>query len=278
MGEGATLAGGDGVTVLSVAVAGRGLVDPNEPVFYAGDEALLRGRAAFETTRVYAGRPFMLAAHLDRLCASSARLGLPEPDIAECRRIAEQAIAAAAPDVALRLYWTGTALVAITSTIDPRHDAKRERGIALRVERWSAGELAGTKSTSYAENMRAMDAAVARGADDALLVAADDTVLECPTANVWWRNGDVLFTPSLALPILAGVTRAVVAELYDGEVVEGVFPLDDLLAADEAFLSASNREVMPVVTVDGHTIGDGRPGPAAQMLQQALRKRATATL
>ena len=80
------------------------------------------------------------------------------------------------------------------------------------------------------------------------------------------------------LPILAGVTRAVVAELYEGEVVEGVFPLADLLAADEAFLSASNREVMPVVTVDGRTIGDGKPGSAAQTLQQALRARAAATL
>ena len=266
------------MSVLSVAVAGRGLVDPDAPVFYAGDEALLRGRAAFETTRVYGGRPFMLDAHLDRLGASSARLGLPEPDLAECRRLTEQAIAAASPDVALRLYWTGTALVAITSTIDPRHDAMRERGIALRVERWSTGELAGTKSTSYAENMRAHDDAVARGADDALLVSHDDIVLECPTANVWWRRGDRLFTPSLELPILAGVTRAVVTALYEGEVVEGVFPLADLLAADEAFLSASNREVMPVVTVDGHTIGDGKPGRAAQALQQALRRRATATL
>lgn len=278
MGEGAAVARGDGMTVLSVAVAARGLVDPNEPVFHAGDDALLRGRAAFETTRVYGGRPFMLDTHLERLRASSARLGLPDPDVEECRRLAEQAIAAASPDVALRLYWTGTALVAITSTIDPRHDAMRERGITLRVERWSTGELAGTKSTSYAENMRAMDAAIARGADDALFVAADDTVLECPTANVWWRKGDRLFTPSLALPILAGVTRTVVAELYDGDVVEGVFPLADLVAADEAFLSASNREVMPVVAVDGHTIGDGKPGSAAQTLQQALRSRATATL
>src|SRR5207248_7046107 len=100
-------------------------------------------------------------------------------------------------------------------------------------------------------------------------------LLECPTANVWWRKGDALFTPSLDLPILAGVTRAVVAELYEGEVVEGAFPLGDLLAADEAFLSASNREVMPVVAVDAHAIGDGRPGPAARALQQALRARAT---
>ena len=60
------------MTLLAVAVAGRGLVDPAEPVFSAGDEALLRGGAAFETVRVYAGRPFLLDRHLGRLAYSSA--------------------------------------------------------------------------------------------------------------------------------------------------------------------------------------------------------------
>ena len=59
---------------IAVAVAGRGLVDPHEPVFAADDEALLRGRAVFETARVYDGRPFMLDAHTERLQASAARV------------------------------------------------------------------------------------------------------------------------------------------------------------------------------------------------------------
>ncbi len=82
--------------LLAVAVAGRGLVDPDEPVFDAGDEALLRGRAAFETTRVYGGRPFRLAEHVERLAASAASLALPPPDRDECMRLAETAVAAAA--------------------------------------------------------------------------------------------------------------------------------------------------------------------------------------
>jgi branched-subunit amino acid aminotransferase/4-amino-4-deoxychorismate lyase len=125
---------------------------------------------------------------------------------------------------------------------------------------------------SYAENMGAQDAAVAGGADDALLVAHDGTVLEAPTANVFWREEATLLTPSLDLPILAGVTRAALLEIEERETLEGVFPLARLLDADEVFLCSSIREVMPVAAVDGKTFG---LGPAAHELQQELRALAT---
>ncbi len=124
---------------------------------------------------------------------------------------------------------------------------------------------------SYAENIGAQDAAIAGGADDALLVAYDGTVLEAPTANVFWREGDLLLTPSLDLPILAGVTRGLLIEIAKRETVEGVFPLARLLEADEVLLSASVREVMPVASVDGATFD---LGPAAHELQRELRRLA----
>jgi branched-subunit amino acid aminotransferase/4-amino-4-deoxychorismate lyase len=271
MGEGASAAGG-GVNVLAVAVAGRGLVDPQAPVFSADDEALLRGRAVFETARVYGGRPFRLDAHIERFGRSAARVRLPPPDADECLRLADGVLEAAGRgDVALRFYWTGTTLVAAAAGIDPALEQLRARGLRLATVRWSTGALASAKSTSYAENMAAQDAAAERGADDALLVAHDGTVLEAPTANVWWREGDTLFTPSLELPILAGVTRGVVAELAPGAryaVVEGAFPIERLLGADEVFLTSSIREVMPVAAVDATAFG---LGPAANGLQSALR-------
>jgi branched-subunit amino acid aminotransferase/4-amino-4-deoxychorismate lyase len=260
------------MTVLAVAVAGRGLVDPHGPVFAADDEALLRGRAVFETTRVYGGTPFRLDAHVDRLARSAARVRLPAPDAEECARLAGLVVGAAGGgDVSLRFYWTGTTLVATAADISPDLEALRERGLRLAAVAWSAGALASAKSMSYAENMAAQDDAVGRGADDALLVGHDGTVLEAPTANVWWREGGRLVTPSLALPILAGVTRAVVAELAPGAgyaVEEGAYPLERLLAADEVFLTSSVREVMPVAAVDGTAFG---LGPAAKDLQRALR-------
>ncbi|MFL5943050.1 MAG: aminotransferase class IV [Gaiellaceae bacterium] len=254
-------------------MAGRGLVDPGEPVFGADDEALLRGRSVFETARVYGGRPFLLDRHLVRFAASSERVRLPPPDAAGCERLAELVIGACEEqDLALRLYWTGRTLVAAAAQIDPELEAQRARGLRLATVSWSTGALASAKSMSYAENMGAQDAAIAGGADDALLVRQDLIVLEAPTANVFWREGDSLVTPALQLPILAGVTRGVLLELAERKTVEGVFPLARILEADEVFLCASVREVMPVVAVDDTTF---ELGPAARELQQALRRLAT---
>jgi len=260
------------MTVHATAVAGRGLVPAGEPVFRADDEALLRGRAVFETARVYDGVAFRLAQHVERLGASAVRVRLPEPDRSECERLVVLVVeAAGGGDLSLRLYWTGTTLAAVASAIPADLEERRARGLRLAVVRWATGTLAGAKSTSYAENMAAQDEAVERGADDALLVGHDGTVLEAPTANVWWREGNRLVTPSLALPVLAGVTRAALLELAGAagyETEEGSFPLDRVLAADEVFLSSSIREVMPVAAVEETSFA---LGPAAHTLQQALR-------
>jgi 4-amino-4-deoxychorismate lyase len=259
--------------VLAVAVAGRGLVDPREPVFAADDEALLRGRSVFETARVYGGRPFLLDRHLARFSLSAERVRLPPPDAAECEQLAQLVIGAAREtELALRLYWTGRTLVATAGPIDPEFETLRARGLRLMIIPWSTGALASAKSMSYAENMGAQDSAVAGGADDALLAGYDGTVLELPTANVFWREGDQLLTPSLELPILAGVTRGVLLELAEQETIEGVFPLARLLEADEVLICASIREVMPVAEIDGRAF---ELGPAARDLQQKLRARAT---
>jgi len=273
------------VKLLAVAVAGRGLVDPAEPVFLAGDEALLRGRAAFETTRVYGGRPFRLGDHVQRLAASAASLALPAPDVGECARLAESAIEAAqTPDAGLRLYWTGVTLVATVAEVPADLEAKRERGlrlasleldVSLEPPGWL---LPGVKSTSYAVNMAAEAEAQRRGADDAVFLAAGGVVLEAPISNIWWRLGETLFTPSVDVGVLAGVTRATILELAPEAgfaVSEGAFPVEELRGADEAFTSSSIREVLPVVALDGAAIGDGKPGAAAGALQRALRALAS---
>jgi branched-subunit amino acid aminotransferase/4-amino-4-deoxychorismate lyase len=273
------------VTLLAVVELGRGLVPADEPVLHADDEGVLRARAVFETLRVYGGTPFRLAAHLDRFAASAARLGLPPPGRDPFTAAATAALAAAGtPDAVLRLLWTAgregahrPVGLALVSSLPLELDELHARGLRLATVPWAPGALAGAKSTSYAENLAARDAAARRDADDALLVAADGTVLEAPTANVWWREHDRLLTPTLELPILAGVTRAALLELAPAAgytVEEGSFPLARLLAAEEVFLSSSIREVMPVVAVDGRPAGPGVPGPAAAALQRALREAA----
>lgn len=256
---------------LAVAQLGRGVVPADEPALRADDEGVLRGRAVFEVLRVYDGRPFELHPHFDRLKASAARVRLPEPPLAELQSLAHDALAAAgAPDCSLWFLWTPDTGLALVFPLPADLEERRARGLALQVCTWSTGALAATKSVSYAENMAAQASAVEAGFDDALLVAADGTVLEGPTANVWFREGGTLHTPSLELPILAGVTRGVVRRLA-GTVEEGRYPLERLLAADEVFVTSSVREVMPVVRV-GETAFAA--GPAAASLQRALRRYA----
>jgi len=259
------------VKLLALAVAGRGLVDPAEPVFRADDEALLRGAAAFETLRVYRGTPFLLDRHLERLHASCRALGLPEPDRA--RELALAAAAAAPPEHVLRLYRTESALVASAAELPADLEEQRARGITLRtVEAPVPDLLAGVKATSYALSFAARQAAEAAGADDALLLAAGD-IRETATANIWWRAGGELRTPAAGPGVLPGVTRAFALELAPAR--EGRFRLEELAAADEAFTTSSIREVMPVVEVDGVPVGNGRPGPAAARLQALLRLRSS---
>lgn len=258
------------MTLLAVAVAGRGLVPPDDPVFGAGDEALLRGGAAFETVRVYGGRPFLLADHLARFHFSAEALALEPPEGVD--ELVELVLGAAPPDHVLRLYRTSDALVATAAPLPGGLDDLRERGVALVSFEVGAPPplLGGAKTTSYGLSFAARREAERLGADDALLVG-EGRVLEAATSNIWWRRGDRLFTPAAVAGVLPGVTRGFVRSLEPVE--EGSFPLADLHTADEAFTTSSIREVMPVVLVDGAWIGDGRPGPAAARLQAALRLR-----
>ncbi len=270
------------MSLLALAVSGRGLVDPVEPVIRADDEGLLRGRAAFETLRVYGGRPFRLQAHLERLAASSRSIGLPAVDRQELEELVSLVLErTGGDDTALRLVWTGgpaggpPAGLALLSEIPAWIEELRPRGARavslLGIRAAVPWLLPGVKSTSYAVNMAAEAEARRQGAEEAIFVDADDIVLEGTVTNIWWRTGKTLYTPSLELGILAGVTRATLLELAPScgyAVEEDAYALEDVLAADEAFTSSSVREVMPLVQIDGRSLGRG---PAADMLQGALR-------
>jgi 4-amino-4-deoxychorismate lyase len=272
--------------LLAAAVSGLGVVDPAQAVVAAADEGFSRGRAAFETLRVYGGRPFRLGEHLERLTASAERLGLPAPDLDAVRGLAEAALhVSGASDAGLRVYWTpgapadGPSAIVLVSAIPDWIEPARARGqrlVSLSFPRRSAPWLLpGTKSVSYATHSAAETEAKRRGADDAVLVDLDGTVLEGSVTNVWWREGTVLVTPELELGILAGETRATLLGLAGElgyETQTGAYPLEHLLAADEVFTSSSVREVMPVASVDGRQYASRE---AADALQAALRRLAT---
>jgi branched-chain amino acid aminotransferase len=209
------------------------------------DDGLQRGDGVFEVIRLYAGRPFALAEHLDRLERSAAAIELEvdrasfEPEIdALLERFGGH-------EGQLRLIATrGGRRLAFTENL-PEIPAT----IALATVAYQPTIiLTGVKSLSYAANMQSTRLAKARGADEALLVRPDGIVLEAPTSTLFWASGGALKTPSIETGILDSITRRrLIAEL---DVEEGEYPLADVLGADEAFLASTTREVHPITAID----------------------------
>lgn len=229
------------------------------------DDGLYRGDGAFEVIRLYGGRPFALAEHLDRLGRSAAAIAL-ELDRRSLEAEIEGLLAAAGPvDGQLRLIVTrGGRRIAATEPVPPHAES-----VAVATVPYSTTLILNrVKSLSYAANMHATRLAREAGADEAVLVTAGGTVLEPPTSTIFWAGHDgVLRTPSLELPILDSITRErLLGEL---EVEQGEFPLEDLRGAAEAFLASTTREVQAVSAVDGSPLA-AVPGPRTLEAQRAF--------
>ncbi|MGH2923635.1 MAG: aminotransferase class IV, partial [Solirubrobacterales bacterium] len=220
----------------------------------------------FEVIRLYAGRPFALGDHLDRLERSAAAIELPverDPLEDEISALLER-FGAHEGQIRLVITRSGRRL-AFTEELPPRGET-----IALASVRYAPTIiLTGVKSLSYAANMQATRLAQARGAGEAVLVRPDDVVLEAPTSSLFWATGDgAVRTPAIATGILASITRdRIVREL---DVDEGEWLLSDLLAADEAFLASTTREVQPVAAIDGTELPRA-PGPRTDETADAFR-------
>ena len=204
----------------------------------------------FEVIRVYDGRPFALADHLDRLerSASNLRLEIPAPR-AEFEHEAAGLLADRGGerfDGLLRLVLTrGGHRLLLTEQLPPSPERARLAFVTYAPSRI----LDGVKSLSYAGNMLAGRLARERGFDEALLVTPHGRVLEAPTSSLFWAGEDgVLSTPPLDDHILASITRERVMGLT--ETVERPCTADDLLGAREAFLASTTREVQPVAAVE----------------------------
>jgi branched-chain amino acid aminotransferase len=224
------------------------IVDAAEATIPASDDGLLRGDGVFEVIRLYAGRPFALDEHLDRLERSAAAIELPVERETFESEISSLLAEFGDDDAQLRLVVTrGGQRLAFTENLPPY--ASRDRASVSTVTYSPTLILNGVKSLSYAANMQASRIAQGRGADEALLVRPDGIVLEAPTSTVFWVTADgTLRTPSLDVGILPSITRdRLVREL---EVEEGAFPLDDLLGAREAFLASTVREVQGISAVN----------------------------
>lgn len=257
----------------------------------AADRGLLVGEGAFETMRAYGGRIFRLRAHISRLFSALRWLGIELPETPN--RLAE------VTDDVLRKNGLTDARVRITVTGGPaatwvdeaaRHptrlveagpldappaDAYRQ-GVPVMTHSLAhgVGMVSGRKATSYLGYVLARRAATRMGAVEAILVGPGQEVVEGAHSTVFVVRDGGVHTPPLSDGPLAGITRQVVLELLAELGLEGGeqhLHVSDLLTAEEVFLTSSVAEVLPVISVEGRLVGEGRPGPVTRRLMDAYR-------
>jgi len=241
------------------------------------DHGLLYGDGVFEGLRFYHGKTFMLDAHLDRLAGSARAISLNLPYDAPAIAAAIEALIArrGGGDGYLRLVVTrGAGALGI----DPRkcdrpsmfiiadqlriHDDRGSgAGVSLHVaetRRLPAACLdPAIKSLNYLNNILAKIEANRAGRDEALMLNLDGHVSEGSVDNLFIVSAGVVATPRLGDGLLAGITRAVIIDVAREagiRVDEKSLTLDDLLAADECFLTGTGAELIPVASIGDHRL------------------------
>ncbi len=260
------------------------------------DRGFLYGDSVFEALRTYGGRPFALDRHLARLARSAERVFIDLPvSLAQLGREVDSAIVGAGnPESYVRITLTrgvGEALgldpglarhplrvVIVTPLASPPPETY-EQGIGVvcyRVQRLTDDSAAaGAKVGNYLTAVLAVRQARQAGASEALIVDSQERVLEGATSNVFALLDGQLVTPPESDGILLGITRETVLSVASElglPVRQASLTLSDVKRASELFISSSIRELVPVVSVDGVTIADGRPGQLTGRLLLALRQ------
>lgn len=259
----------------SLQPTSAGLID-------ALDHGLTVGDGVFETCEIRQGRVFALTRHVHRLVRSATGLVISRPDVDQVRaavdQVMEQWCAQSSTDELgrLRITWTdgpgplgserldtpGTLVVAAGPTQAPTP-------VRVRVVPWTRNErsaVVGLKTTSYAENARALAYAAEHGDGEAIFGNNRDELCEGTGTNVFIESGGVLYTPPLDSGCLAGITRELVLEWagdYGIEVRERTMPLPAIQEAEHAALTSSTRGLVPIAAVDGRAL---QPGPATLRL------------
>ena len=261
------------------------------------DHGLLYGDGVFEGIRAYQGRVFKLASHLRRLEHSADRIRLKLPYTASQLGAAIRTTleANALRDAYIRLVVTrgeGTLglhpfkcprpmTFVVADNIDIYPPAMYEAGMKVIVARRPRIPIEcldpGIKSLNYLNNILAKIEAIDAGVLEAIMLNTEGHVSECTGDNIFAIHAGVLSTPPTKAGILQGVTRQFVIDTLapnlDLRVHEKMMRVDDLLAADEVFLTGTAAEIIGVSRIDDHVIGSGAVGPLTSSLADEFRRR-----
>jgi branched-chain amino acid aminotransferase len=258
------------------------------------ERGYLYGDGIFETVRAYGGHPFRAEAHAARMLQSARALEIaPAPAAEEFASALREACRAATEGMG-EAYLRATLsrgrgygpdisagfdarFLVYAKPLSPPAPSLYETGVRaiLSAEpRSSGGGLSRHKSLSYLECLMARREATRAGAEEALILDSDGVLLEGACSNLFLVRDGTLKTPPLSRNLLPGVTRAAVLELARAAGIpaaeEAIRP-EDFESADEAFLTNSIQEIVPLVNVGGAPVGGGRPGPVAGRLRELYR-------
>jgi branched-chain amino acid aminotransferase len=245
------------------------------------DLGIVRGYGIFDLLRTYGKTPFRLRDHIRRLESSASQIGLElrwsteELEDAVMQTYRRNEI----PDASIRIVVTGgpsdnfmtpqgnPSLVVMVHPIAPypaHYYSEGCKATSTLVER----TMATVKSLNYIGAIMAMNDASKTGAVEAIYLDEHDRLTEGTRANLFVVKGHLLITPREG--VLKGITRQVLLEVASSEfeVVEGPIHYHDLGALDEAFLTSTTKEVLPVVQIDEHLIGTGKPGPQTKRITE----------
>ncbi len=256
--------------------------------------------AVYEVCQIKAGAVIDETRHLDRLWRSLGELGMRPPmargalqivlhRTVRLNKVRDGAVylqvtrGAAPRDFAFPSADVPASLIVIARAKDPaRGEVQAEAGISVITVpdiRWRRCDI---KTVMLLPACLAKEKARAAGAQEAWLVDTDGFVTEGASSNAWIVLPDrTLVTRPIDSAILAGVTRATTFDALaaDGlRLVERRFTVAEAKAASEAFITSASNTVMPVVAIDGHRVGDGRPGPVTRLLRSSFHRSAERTI
>jgi branched-chain amino acid aminotransferase len=262
-------------------------VPDNQAMIPVDDLAVLRGFGICDIMRTFHGKPYFIDEHIQRLVDSGERIGLSLPwTMDEIKAIVLETLQKnkQTDEANIRIVITGGSspdfltpggnprlIVMITPIKKLPQDwyTKGVKVITLMQER----PLAGAKVTSYISAAMALQQAQKSGAVEAIYINSQKQAMEGTTSNLFAFFGNTLVTPP-AQGILKGITRKVILSLgaHFFQITEESLFLDRLTAADEVFITGTNKGVVPVVQIDDTTISNGRPGKNTAKLIQALEQ------
>jgi branched-chain amino acid aminotransferase len=270
--------------------------DKSEAKVSVFDHGLLYGDGVFEGIRAYNGRIFRLREHLERLHSSARAILLELPwSVDELEQIVVETVRLnELRDAYIRLVVTRgvgdlgldmrkckrPSLICIADKIELYPDTVYARGLDIVTSAWRRPGPdvlnPNVKSLNYINNILARAQATRAGAQEAILLNAQGFVAECSGDNIFYYYKGAVVTPPVSAGLLEGITRQAVLDLLrdslEVPVREELFTNVQLLRAEEVFLTGTGAEVVPVHSIDGVTIGAGKPGPFTARLVKAFKE------